>query len=496
MTTSVFFTNLLWVLLLANWVIEWNWREKFSNFKQNHLLQAFLVLGAVHLLWLIGTENLSYGLFDMQKKLPLIAIPLVVLTTKPLSRKELLPVGFAYVTTIFVMSIVGLVRYLTMPDLPYRNLVPHISHIRFGLNICLTLVLLIYAAFKHRRLWLYIINLLLSAWFIVFLLMLHAYTAFIILLITAVVLLIAYRRHLSRTPRIIATATVAAVLLFTVGLTCIYHHDYYHLQQIYTQPLPASTVNGNPYQHLDDGLIENGNYVHQYVCEKEMRREWPKYSNLPFDSITPNGYSIYPTLLRYLNGMGLTKDSLGMTHLQPCDIAAIEKGIANPVYIQHGPRKMYYVLFYEYENYRCYRSVSNFSFLQRLELWRNAAYLFLEHPLFGVGTGDVVDQCHRRLEQIHSPLADTDLHTHNQYLNFLLAFGLTGFLLIFFFFARAIVLNRYCRHALFTAFLCILLISFISEDTLETLAGIMFTVMGFTLLHSPKSEEKPNPLKP
>ena len=324
MTTSVFFTNLLWVLLLANWVIEWNWREKFSNFKQNHLLQAFLVLGAVHLLWLIGTENLSYGLFDMQKKLPLIAIPLVVLTTKPLSRKELLPVGFAYVTTIFVMSIVGLVRYLTMPDLPYRNLVPHISHIRFGLNICLTHVLLIYAAFKHRRLWLYIINLLLSAWFIVFLLMLHAYTAFIILLITAVVLLIAYRRHLSRTPRIIATATVAAVLLFTVGLTCIYHHDYYHLQQICTQPLPSSTANGNPYQHLDDGLIENGNYVHQYVCEKEMRREWPKYSNLPFDSITPNGYSIYPTLLRYLNGMGLTKDSLGMTHLQPCDIAAIE----------------------------------------------------------------------------------------------------------------------------------------------------------------------------
>ena len=227
-----------------------------------------------------------------------------------------------------------------------------------------------------------------------------------------------------------------------------------------------------------------------------MRREWPKYSNLPFDSITPNGYSIYPTLLRYLNGMGLTKDSLGMTHLQPCDIAAIEKGIANPVYIQHGPRKMYYVLFYEYENYRCYRSVSNFSFLQRLELWRNAAHLFLEHPLFGVGTGDVVDQCHRRLEQIHSPLADTDLHTHNQYLNFLLAFGLTGFLLIFFFFARAIVLNRYCRHALFSAFLCILLISFTSEDTLETLAGIMFTVMGFTLLHSPKSEEKPNPIKP
>ena len=482
MTTSVFFTNLLWVLLLANWVIEWNWREKFSNFKQNHLLQAFLVLGIVHLLWLIGTENLSYGLFDMQKKLPLIAIPLVVLTSRPFSRKELLPVGFAYVTTIFVMSIVGLVRYLTIPDLPYRNIVPHISHIRFGLNICLTLVLLTYVAIKHRRLWLYITTTILSLWFIAFLLLLHAYTSFIILLVTAVVLLIAYRKRMPRTLRTVSTITVSAIILFTIALTCLYYHDYYHLRQLSTQPLPSCTVNGNPYLHLDDRLIENGNYVHRYVCEKEMRQDWPKYSTHPFDSVTPTGFTIYPALLRYLNGMGLTKDSLGMTHLQPCDIAAIEKGIANPIYIQHGPRKMFYVLFYEYENYRCYRSVSNFSFLQRVELWRNAAHLFLEHPLFGVGTGDVVDQCHRRLEEIHSPLADTDLHTHNQYLNFLLAFGLIGFLLIAFFFIRAIILNRYCRQALFTAFLCILLISFISEDTLETLAGIMFTVMGFSLL--------------
>ena len=34
MTTSVFFTNLLWVLLVVNWVVEWNWREKFADFRQ------------------------------------------------------------------------------------------------------------------------------------------------------------------------------------------------------------------------------------------------------------------------------------------------------------------------------------------------------------------------------------------------------------------------------------------------------------------------------
>lgn len=495
MTTSVFFTNLLWVLLVVNWVVEWNWKEKFSDFRHNYLLQAFLAVGAVHLLWLIGTDNIHYGLYDIQKKIPLLAIPLVILTTKPLSRRELLPVGIAYTATIFVMTLIGLARYLTIPDIPYRNIVPHISHIRFGLNICLTLVLLTYATVKHRIPWLTIANTILSLWLIAFLLLMHAYTAFIILIATAVVLLVAYSRRLPRPLRTAAVLSVSATLLLTLTLACIYHHDYYHLRPLSTQPLQPLTANGNPYLHLDDGLIENGNYVHRYICEPEMRQEWAKLSPMPFDSVTPTGYTVYPALLRYLGGMGLTKDSLGMTHLQPADIAAIEKGIANPVYLTRGPRKMFYVLFYEYENYRCFRSVDGFSFLQRTELWRNAIHIFLQHPLLGVGTGDVVDCCHRRLEQTGSPLAGTDLHTHSQYLNFLTAFGLVGFLIIFLFFARAIILNRYCRHALFTAFLCILLISFISEDTLETLAGITFTAMGFTLLTQSHNSINPSPQK-
>ena len=96
MTTSVFATNLLWFLLLVNWVAEWNWKEKFADFRSNYLLQAFLVLMAVHLLWLVGTSNMQYALFDIRKKLPLLAIPLVILTTRPLEYKESLNVGIAY----------------------------------------------------------------------------------------------------------------------------------------------------------------------------------------------------------------------------------------------------------------------------------------------------------------------------------------------------------------------------------------------------------------
>lgn len=488
MTTSVFATNLLWVLLLANWVAEWNWKEKFADFRHNYLLQAFLVLVAVHLVWLIGTANMGYGLFDLQKKLPLIALPLVILTTRPLNAKEALNVGICYVGTVFVVSIIGLVRHLTIPDLPYREIVPYISHIRFGLNVCLSIVLLPYAAFRYRKPWLYGVSLAVTLWYLCFLFLLHAYTAFIILFVMSVTLAIVYRRRMTRRSRILIASVLSAITLAVGLLAAIYTHDYYHLQKLSTQPLAAMTPNGRPYIHHDDGIIENGNYIHHYICEEEMRQEWAKMSAFPFDSLTATGYTIYPTLLRYLNGLGLTKDSLGMAHLSPADIAAIEKGIANPVYLQHGPRKMAYAFLYEYESHRCYHSVSNFSMLQRIELWKNGLQVFLHHPIFGVGTGDVPDVCHENLVMEQSPLADTNLHTHNQYLNFLIAFGLLGFIIIAFCFVRAIHKERHCSSVVFTAFLCILLISFISEDTLETLAGITFAALGFVLLAPRKSE--------
>ncbi len=270
MTTSVFAANLMWILLLVNWVAEWNWKEKFANFRSNHLLQAFLVLLAVHLLWLVGTSNMDYALFDLQKKMPMIAIPLVVLTSRPMDFKERLNVGIAYTAAVMVVSIIGVVRYLNMPDLPYRDIIPYISHIRYGLNVCMTLVLLAYAAFRYRRGWLYVLNLLLALWFCMVLMILHAYTSFIILLVIPLVLLLAYGHRLSRRPRIGFTLGYGAVVLALVAMIGCYADGYYRLRPLSTEPLKECTANGNPYLHYQDGLVENGNYINLYVCEQTI----------------------------------------------------------------------------------------------------------------------------------------------------------------------------------------------------------------------------------
>ena len=240
----------------------------------------------------------------------------------------------------------------------------------------------------------------------------------------------------------------------------------------------------------NDCLIEKvGNYINNYICQAELEREWAKRSTMGLYDTTQNDYTVYPTLLRYLNALGTTKDSVGMTLLGDDDIRAIEHGIANPVYVSGSSlRKMYYVMFFEYECYRSFGAVKDFTMLQRFELWRNAWKVFRSNPLFGTGTGDVVDACHQQLADSQSPLQGTYKHAHNQYLTFLVTFGIIGFAIITAFFVYALRRQRLLRVPAVLAFVCIVLISFITEDTLETLAGCVFSTLFLCLMAAVEAE--------
>jgi len=491
-SVSNYMMSCIEVLLFANWFFEWDMKRKFSGLfrlgKQHghslSLLAAFLILMAVHFIWMIGSENLSYALDDIFRKLPLLAIPLVVLTSRPLNRKQLSFLFNVFIATVFVATIIGLVRYLSIPDLPYRKIVPFISNIRFSLNVCFAIVLLV-AFFVHARHFLSRASIiLLIVWFLFFLLIIRSYTAFFVLLVLLFLMpCLFWRRIVGTKSRLLVFAVQLIVIVTLTAVSVTMFRDYYRPVPLACQPLQPLTPSGNAYSHACDGLVENGNYINNYVCESELRQQWHRRSSLCIDSLTPNGYAVMPTLVRYLNGMGLAKDSAGVSALTDSDIRAIEQGIANPVYVNGGPiRKMFYVTLFEVESYRRTGAVKGFSLIERLLLWKNAWCVFLDNPLFGVGTGDVVDVCHSRLQQIHSPLADTNKHAHSQYLSFLVAFGLVGTLLIIVAFVIAIRRGRLMRLPLFAAMIIIVLVSFIAEDTLETLAGCVFSVLFTTIM--------------
>ena len=502
-SVSKFMMSGMEILLAVNWLLEWDMRYKFTRngkLRENPLLTAFLVLMGVHLLWLVPTQDLQFGLDDIFKKLPLLAIPLVVLTSRPLNQQQTNFVFLSFTTTVFVATIIGRVRMATIPDLPYRDIIPYISHIRFSLNVCLAIVLSVwFITQRYKRLvgktgkpgikaslgdWLTWLITIIIISFLDFLFQLRSYTGLAILFVTSAIILIAFwKRITSKGLKISAATLMCAAIVAGIATSATMIHRYYDMVPMATAKLAAKTANGNDYTHKNDGLIENGNYINNYICRQELECEWAKRSATSLDDLTPNEYSVYLTLIRYLNALGTTKDSAGIQLLNAADVEAIEKGIANPVYINGNTlEKMYYVMLFEHECYRKTGAVKNFTMLQRFELWKNAWRTFRKHPLFGVGTGDVVQECHKQLIIDESPLAGTTKHAHNQYLTFLVAFGVTGFVIIVYYFTRALRREKLTQMPAAAALLCITLISFVTEDTLETLAGCVFAVLFLCLL--------------
>lgn len=465
MVTSVWAANLVWVLLGVNWLIEGRWQEKWRMARASRLLQAFAVFYLIHIVGLLWTSHLDEGLRVLQVKLPLLVVPLVMLTTPHAQRRPRNAILSVYVLTVLVVSIIGAVRLLTIDNLPYRDAVPYISHIRFALNCCIAICLLAASCHTHRPLPT-LVRLLAAAWLLCFLLMLRSYTALAVLLAVSLLAAAAQRKR---------WLWLGLWLLVVGGLSACIASEvraYYRLSPLATAPLAEHTAGGRPYSHGSDGIIENGNYISRYICTEELRNEWARRSTVDYDSVGDDGFALHPRLVRYLNALGLTKDSVGVWALSDSQVKEIEQGVANPVYSSHNPvRKMVYVMLYEYENHRHSQSVKGFTMLQRLELWRATLHVVRQKPWLGTGTGDATADLHAELHRTGSPLAEGEKRSHNQYLSLLLSFGAVGFILILTAFGRAWIASHRRLGLVALAWVLTIAISCLTEDTLDTLAG-------------------------
>ena len=476
MVTSVGMSNVVWPLLLANWVFEGRWREKWQMARESRMLLAVVAFFLLHAVGLLWTEDMAAGLHVMERLLPWLVVPLVVLTTRPPEGRARTTILSLYIGTVFVVSVIGLVRWLTIPELPYRDIVPFISHIRFALNVCVVIFLLVLpcavsgAAGKCGRLHLYgVMRWVLVVWFFFFLFLLRSYTAFAVLLTASLVVALHLRR------RWLWLAVWVAVVGGIASYVIVEYRAYHRLSPLATEPLKPFTANGHPYLHLQDGLVENGNYLHNYLCYDELRTAWLQRSQVPLTDLTASGYDLEATLIRYLNALSLPKDSLGVMALTDAQVLEVENGVANPVYV-HGslPRKMLYVIFFEYENYRCYRAVEGFSMLQRFELWTSATHIIGRHPWTGVGTGDLEAAMEEDFCATQSPLQGSRLMPHNEYLNLMAMLGIPAFVLLAVLFLFALPALR--RQPLWMmAWAVAILVSCLTENTLDSLAGILFS---------------------
>ncbi|HXK80607.1 MAG TPA: O-antigen ligase family protein [Bacteroidales bacterium] len=486
---SVYLTSVSQFLLLTNWVIEANFKYKFEKFKKNKSLWVFLILVLILLLSLFNTSDYAYAIKDLQIKLPLLALPVIIATSRTLSFRKIKLIMLVFTSALLINTLIGVVYYSvnTSEFENIRDMSLFISHIRLSLMINLSIFSLLYflyykkTDFKFEK-FIYIFAIL---WFIVYLLWLQAFTG-ITVFVVVLFLLIIYKLIVSKNKKVkyISLASLLAILFslvisFGVALNNFYPDTYPNIEN-----LPKYTKLGNPYYHdYSSKLIENGNLIYINISEIELRQVWAEKSSLSIDSLDAKNQPVIHTIIRYLSSLNLTKDAEGLNNLNPDDIRAIEDGKAN-VRFKKGFTidDRFYQIIWQLDVYFKGGNPSGHSVTQRLEYLKTGFYILGNNFFTGVGIGDVDQEYKEAYRKMPTPLKEEFQHrAHNQFLTFFIAFGAIGGILAMAAIFYPVIMSEGYKKYLFIVFLAIAVLSMLADDTLETAAGVTFFAFFYSL---------------
>lgn len=119
----------------------------------------------------------------------------------------------------------------------------------------------------------------------------------------------------------------------------------------------------------------------------------------------------------------------------------------------------------------------------RLKIWRTALTLASEHPLAGVGIGDVQSALDAKYRDLSMTLAYTKhLNAHNQFLQTSIAIGIPSLLILLLILLIPFISAWKSRDWLFGFFLALMAVNFLFESMLEAQAGVVFFVFFYVLL--------------
>lgn len=498
MPLSKFLMSLSQIILACNWILEGNLKNKVIAFSKNKaaiLLSSVLVL---HFLGLIHTDDLNYAFNDIKIKIPIFALPIIISTSKPLTKKTYHFVLSIFIASVFLATLISmfvLLGFSKREVLDIRDISIFISHIRFSLLICVS-IFVAYFSFKNSSSTLLKATyLVLITWFVVFLIILESVTGIAILLATTVVLILV---SLFKEKTLLQkTIGKGAILLFLlIGIVVFYNLFFSSSKNnsVSTKTILSETAQGNKYTHdTISNLKENGNYIWINICYEELEAIWPKRSQLTMSGNDLKGNPLHFTMIRFLASKNLTKDSVGLSSLTDDEIKAIEKGVANVnnMNISNFAGRINETI-WEMQVYHQTGDANGHSLAQRFEYWKSALLVISKNSLIGVGTGDLEIALNKQYSDMKSKLLPQyQLHPHNQFLSIAVCFGLIGLIWFLVSLFYPLFKLNIQSNLLYLAFFTIAIISFLTEDTLETQAGVTFFAFlnSFFLFSKHKEEE-------
>lgn len=472
--------SVLLVLLPLHFFVSSGRRQRLKLACQSRGVIVFMLIFFVQLLSLIYSREVLRGLDVLVRMLPLLILPLVIAGSPSLSRREHKAILFVFVVGVLVNSFIASGIYWVKqsdPAFDIRHVSIFLSHIRLSLMVVFALCIAGYYAVKSVGGWRWA-WLLAFIWLAFFLFLLRSLTGLVIATVLAFSVMLFFsvkiRHTLGRFSFLVASL---CFLLFVASYFSHAWSRYFTTHPVNLQTLDSLTFNGCRYQHDTTNLMrENGYYVGLYLAEDEVRQAWNRRSIYLYDGRDRKGQSLSNTLHRYLTAKGLRKDSVGVVNLSEKEIRQIEAGIANPVLARRGTlyARIYQVL-WEYEMYKNTDYINASSALQRWEFLKNGWFVLCRNPIFGVGVGDV-HQSLQEAYQLRQTSLDSQywLQCHNQWLTLALAVGMVGLALFFVAIVLPVWWQRSYRYFLFNSFMGIILLSFLSDDTLQTHMGINF----------------------
>jgi O-antigen ligase len=481
------------IVLFVNWMLEGRWKEKINQLKGN---TAFFLFSLIYLSLVFGifySSNFLYGLKELKLKLPLLLIPLVVSTSKPVEEKEKL-----YILALFCLSVLAASFYSAILYFSYfnygggnvREISHFVSHIRFSLMVNMALASLIWIAINNfaKSKYVRVLIFLVFIWLTFFLFILQSLTGITIFIVILAFFAIYMIVNLKK--RLLKTLLISSLILFllfpSVYITKQAISYFGSREKIDNDTLAVKTINGNLYTHNSNPMqYENGHLVWINVCWEELESQWEMRSKIPFDSNDKLGQPLSGTVVRYIASMGLNKDSIGIWQLDEIDISLIEAGATSVVFKENrfGLYPRLYQIFWEIDQFQTFGKISGSPLVQRLVFQRAALGIIRDNLLFGVGTGDLEDEFNRYYFS-HEPNLDEEYWylSHNQILTQWVQVGLWGVILFIVGWFTPIFIQSKQRDLLVIAFLLVISLSMLNEDTFQTHVGVSLASLFYSFL--------------
>lgn len=476
MLYSTWLTSFSQFVLAGAWVFRFDWKNQIKQFWQHSSAAWISALFFLYLISLFYSSDYQQGFNEVRIVLPVFLLPFLLSGLYEVSSKQFRLLTWFYVIVVFsavLFCFPGIYGYYSGELAELRDASHYISHIRLSLHVCLVICILIHFVYtSFSRYWPLLISI---AVLVLWLVLMQALTGLILLF--ALIILSAIYFALLSTRMVVKVGFILAMAGFisaTVYFIKSESKAYFTVAE--TNPdYTLKTSEGNQYTFNEElKWIENGSYIYNYLCESEIEKAWAERSNFPLEGSDAKGQPLKQTLIRFLNSKGVHKDAQGVRSLSTKEINCVEKGIANQYYINPLSIKgRLYQLFWELEMKKNSQTISNHGIIGKANLWKTAIELWSSAWFFGVGVGDLKELFSLKIKETY-PNTESELRVHNQYLTIGLSTGLIGLLIFLLSVFKIIVRNRNLGYWPVLCFYFIVLVSMLTEDTLNTQAGLTF----------------------